>query len=134
MNGRKRHLLVDTEGLVLRVAVLAAHIQDRDAAIDLFDLAAPVCPRLEQVWADSAYAGRFVDRTVQQWGWRLVIVSKPTDQQGFAVHPRRWVVERSFGWLGRNRRLAKDYEELNESSESWVYLAAIRLMLRRRVA
>jgi putative transposase len=134
VNGRKRHLLVDTEGLVLRVAVLAAQIPDRDAAIDLFDLAQPVCPRIEQVWADSAYAGRFVDRTMRQWGWRLVIVSKPPDQQGFVVHPRRWVVERSFGWLGRNRRLAKDYEELNDSSEAWVYLAAIRLMLRRRVA
>lgn len=134
MNGRKRHLLVDTEGLVLRVVVLAAHIPDRDAALDLFDLAKPACPRVEQVWADAAYAGALVERTRNQWGWRLVIVSKPPDQQGFQVHPRRWVVERSFGWFGRNRRLAKDYEELAESSEAWVYLASIRLMLHRRVA
>ncbi len=134
MNGRKRHILVDTEGCVLRVAVLAASIQDRDGATDLLALAKPVCPRLELVWADSAYTGALVEWTREQCGWRLEVVAKPPHQRGFVVLPRRWAVERTFGWLGRNRRLAKDYEELAESSEAWVYLAMIRLLLCRRTA
>lgn len=67
-------------------------------------------------------------------GWRLVIVSKPPDQQGFQVLPRRWVVERTFGWLGRSRRLSKDYEELAEPSQAWIYAASVRWVLRRLVA
>jgi putative transposase len=131
VKGRKRHLLVDVEGLVVRVVVLPADIQDREGAQDVCHLAAPVCPRLEQIWADSAYAGWLVEWVRDAYGWRLVIVSKPADQVGFAVHPRRWVVERTFGWLGRYRRLSKDYEELPGSSEAWIYAAAIHLMLRR---
>ena len=131
MKGHKRHLLVDTEGLVVRVVVLPADIQDRDGAQDVCHVAAPVCPRLEQIWADQAYAGWVVEWVRDEYGWRLVIVSKPADQVGFVVHPRRWVVERTFGWLGRYRRLSKDYEELPESSEAWIYAAAIHLMLRR---
>jgi putative transposase len=132
VNGRKRHILVDTEGLLIRAAVLSAGIQDADGATDLLTLARPVCPRLEQIWADGAYAGYLVEWTREQCGWRLVIVSKPPDQQGFQVVPRRWVVERTFGWLGRNRRLSKDYEEYAESGEAWLYLASIRLLFRRR--
>ncbi len=132
MNGRKRHILVDTEGLVIRAVVLSAGIQDADGATDLLALARPVCPRLELIWADGAYAGSLVEWTREQCGWRLAIVSKPPDQVGFQVLPRRWVVERTFGWLGRNRRLSKDYEEYAETSEAWVYLASIRLLLRRR--
>jgi putative transposase len=131
VKGRKRHLLVDTEGLVVRVVVLPADIQDHDGAQDVCHVAAPVCPRLEQIWADQAYAGWVVEWVRDEYGWRLVIVSKPADQVGFVVHPRRWVVERTFGWLGRYRRLSKDYEELPESSEAWIYAAAIHLMLRR---
>jgi putative transposase len=131
VKGRKRHLLVDTEGLVVRVVVLPADIQDRDGAQDVCHVAAPVCPRLEQIWADQAYAGWVVEWVRDEYGWRLVIVSKPADQVGFVVHPRRWVVERTFGWLGRYRRLSKDYEELPERSEAWIYAAAIHLMLRR---
>jgi putative transposase len=134
VNGRKRHLLVDAEGLVVRVVVLPADIQDRDGARDVCHVAAPICPRLEQIWADHAYAGALVEWVRDEYGWRLVIVSKPADQVGFAVHPRRWVVERTFGWLGRYRRLSKDYEELPESSEASIYAAAIHLMLRRLVA
>ena len=132
MTGRKRHILVDTAGLVIRAAVLSAGIRDADGATDLLALARPGCPRLEQIWADGAYAGYLVEWTRKQCGWRLVIVSKLPNQVGFQVLPRRWVVERTFGWLGRNRRLAKDYEEYAESSEAWVYLASIRLLLRRR--
>ncbi len=133
MKGRKRHLLVDTEGILSRAAVLSAGIQDADGATDLLTLARPACSRLEQIWADGAYAGALVEWTREQCGWRLVIVSKLPDQQGFQVLPRRWVVERTFGWLGRNRRLSKDDEEYAETSEAWLYLASIRLMLRRRV-
>ena len=118
--------------MVIRAAVLSAGIQDADGATDLLWLARPACPRLEQIWADGAYAGSLVEWTREQCGWRLVIVRKLPDQQGFQVLPRRWVVERTFGWLGRNRRLSKDYEEYAESSEAWLYLASIRLLLRRR--
>ena len=131
MNGRKRQLLVDTEGLVMRAVVLPADIQDRDGAQDLCHVAAPVCPRLEQIWADQAYAGYLIEWVRAEYGWRLVIVGKAPDQQGFMVHLRRWVVERTFAWLGRSRRLSKDYEEYPETSEAWIYLASIRLMLRR---
>ena len=115
----------------MRVVVLPADIQDRDGAQDVCHVAAPVCPRLEQIWADQAYAGWLVEWVHTEYGWRLVIVSKPADQIGFVVHPRRWVVERTFAWLGRYRRLSKDYEELPDSSEAWIYAAAIHLMLRR---
>ena len=131
MKGRKRHLLVDTEGLVVRVVVLPADIQDRDGAQDVCHVAAPICPRLAQIWADSAYAGFLVEWMRDQYGWHLEIVSKPPDQVGFAVQPRRWVVERAFAWLTTFRRLSKDYEELPESSEAWVYAASIHLMLKR---
>ena len=133
MNGRKRHILVDTEGVLLRVAVLAGQWPDRDGLDDVCRLAAPVCPRLELVWAASAYAGEEY-WLKQTYGWQLAVVRTAPDQQGFVVQPRRWVVDRTFGWLGRNRRLSKDDEEWADVSESWVYLAMTRLMLRRRTA
>jgi putative transposase len=117
--------------LVVRVVVLPADIQDRDGAHDVCHVAAPVCPRLEQIWADQGYAGTLVEWMRDEYGWRLAIVSKPPDQVGFAVQPRRWVVERTFAWLGTYRRLSKDYEELPESSEAWIYAASIHLMLKR---
>jgi len=120
--------------MVIRAAVLSAGIQDAEGATDLLTLARLACPRLEQVWADRAYGGSLVEWTRQHCGWRLVIVNKLPDQQGFQVLPRRWVVERTFGWLGRNRRLSKDDEEYADTSEAWVYLASIRLILRRRAA
>jgi putative transposase len=123
---------VDTEGLLIRVACLPADIQDWDGAEDLFLVAKPVCPRLELVWADGAY-GR---NDLPEWaaaacGWKVEVVSRPAGAKGFVVVPRRWAVERTFGWLGRNRRLSKDYEELAETTEAWVYAAMTRLMLRR---
>jgi putative transposase len=123
--------LVDTEGLVVRVVVLPADIQDRDGAQDLCHVAAPVCPRLALLWADAAYRGGLEEWIKDRYGWRLEIVSKPADHQGFVVHHRRWVVERTFAWLSTYRRLSKDYEELPDSSEAWVYATAIQLMLRR---
>jgi transposase len=122
---------VDTEGLAVRVVVLPADIQDRDGAQDVCHVAAPICPRLEQLWADQAYAGALVEWIREAYGWRLTIVSKLPDQVGFAVQPRRWVVERTFAWLATYRRLSKDYEELPDSSEAWIYVASIHLMLKR---
>ena len=123
---------MDTEGLLLRVACLPADIQDWDAAQDLFLVARPISPRLALVWADGAYGRNGLPEWAEeQCGWRLEIVSRPPGQRGFAVIPRRWTVERTFGWLLRHRRLSKDYEELAETTEAWVYLAMIRLMLRR---
>jgi len=131
VSGRKRHILVDTEGLLLRVVALPADIQDRDGAMDLFLVSRPVSPRLALVWADGAYAGDLVEWTEEACGWRLAIVSRPPEQRGFAVLPRRWAVERTFAWICRNRRLSKDYEELAETTEAWVYAAMTHLMLRR---
>jgi putative transposase len=132
VKGRKRHILVDTEGLLLGVVALAADIQDWDAAEDLFLVAKPISPRLELVWADSAYGrNELPEWTQQACGWRLEIVSKLPGQRGFVVVPRRWAVERTFAWLCRNRRLSKDYEELAATTEAWVYAAMVRLMLRR---
>jgi putative transposase len=120
--------------MVIRAAVLAADLQDREGAIDLCQVARPVCPRLELIWADAAYRGALVEWVQDQCGWQLEIVTRAADQQGFAVQHRRWVVERTFSWLGRNRRLSKDYEEFAETTESWIYLAMIRLMLTRLAA
>ena len=132
MKGRKRHILVDTEGLLIRVVCLPADIQDWDGAEDLLLVSRPVSPRLELVWADGAYGRNGLPEWVQQaCGGTLQVVSRPADAKGFVVVPRRWAVERTFGWLGRNRRLAKDYEELAETTEAWVYAAMVRLMLRR---
>jgi putative transposase len=122
---------VDTTGLVVRVVVLPADIQDRDGAQDLCNVAAPICPRLEQLWADQAYRGALVEWVRAEYGWRLVIVPKLGGAGQFVLEPRRWVVERTFAWLSTYRRLSKDYEELPESSEAWIYAASIHLMLRR---
>ena len=123
---------MDTEGLLVRIACLPADIQDWDAAEDLFLVSKPVSPRLELVWADAVYGyAGLPEWTREACGWRLEIVSKPHGQRGFDPLPRRWAVERTFAWLGRNRRLSKDYEELAETTEAWCYAAMTRLMLRR---
>jgi putative transposase len=119
---------------VIRAAVLAAAIQDRDGATDLCRVSQPVCPRLELIWADAAYRGALVEWVKETCGWRLEIVTRAAEQRGFEVQHWRWIVERTFGWLGRNRRLSKDYEEYAETTASWIYAAMIRLMLRRLTA
>jgi putative transposase len=117
--------------LVVRVVVLPADLQDRDGAQDVCHLTAPIAPRLEQIWADQAYRGALVEWVREEYGWRLLIVPKLGGAGGFVLEPRRWVVERTFAWLATYRRLSKDYEELPESSEAWIYAASIHLMLRR---
>lgn len=116
-------------GLLLTVVVHAANIQDRDGAKQVFEKAKGCFPRLKLVWADGGYAGKLVHWLSELNGWSLEIVKRLG--QGFQILPRRWVVERTFAWLGRCRRLSKDYEELTESSEAMIHIAMIHLMLRR---
>lgn len=131
VTGRKRHILVDTMGLLLLVVVHAANIQDRDGAKLVLEKARGCFPRLKIIWADGGYAGKLIDWVKQTCNWVLEIVKRNADLKGFHVLPRRWVVERTLAWLGRYRRFSKDYEELTESSEALVYLAMTHLMLRR---
>src|SRR5271154_1802223 len=132
VNGRKRHILVDTIGLILMVMVLPANIQDRDGARELlaafFRQAAP--RRVKHIWADGGYAGTLLGWARRWWRCTIEIV-KRSDLHVFKVLPRRWVVERTFGWLGRYRRLNRDYERQAATGETMVYLAMIRLMLKR---
>ena len=131
MKGRKRHLLVDTLGLLLMVVVHAADIQDRDGAKLVLERVRHRCPRLQLIWADGGYAGQLVDWVKTICHWILEIVKRPDDVQGFVVLPRRWVVERTFAWLGKYRRLSKDYEALTDTSEAMIYAAMVHLMIRR---
>jgi putative transposase len=131
VNGRKRHILVDTMGLLLMVVVHTANIQDRDGARQVLEKVKGMFSRLSLIWADGGYAGKLVDWVKESCGWVLEIVKRSDDVKGFQVLPHRWVVERTFGWLGRYRRLSKDYEGLPETSEAMIYAAMIRLMVRR---
>jgi len=131
INGRKRHLLVDTMGLVLLVVVHTANIQDRDGARLLLAKAKGLFPKLQRIWADGGYAGKLIGWLQETCGWVLEIIKRSDAVKGFKLLPRRWVVERTFGWLGRYRRLSKDYERLPGSSEAMVYWAMTRLMVRR---
>ena len=131
VNGIKRHLLVDTLGLVLAVVVLAASIQDRDGARTLLEKVKGKFPRLKKIWADGGYAGTLVDWVKSVCGWVLEIVKRSDIAKGFEVLPHRWIVERTLGWLNRSRRLSKNYERLSASSEAMVYLAMLPLMTKR---
>jgi putative transposase len=134
VNGRKRHILVDTLGLLLVVIVTAANTQDRDGARQLLKELAQGWQRLRLIWADSAYAGELINWVRQLRTHRrlkLEIVRRSDTQKGFVVLPKRWIVERTFGWLNRCRRLSKDYEYLTETSEAMIHVAMINLMVRR---
>ena len=131
LQGRKRHTLVDTEGNLLTVVVHRANIPDRDGARFVLDDADERFPRLEKIWVDQAYTGSLAKDIYEEYHILLEIVEKPADRKGFTVVPRRWVVERTFAWLGRNRRLSKDYEHRPEYSESWIYISSIARMVRR---
>lgn len=123
--------MVDTLGLLIAVVVHAANIQDRDGAKLVIAKLKGICPRLELIWADGGYAGKLIEWVKEFGSWALEIVKRCDDVAGFKILPRRWVVERTFGWLGKYRRLSKDYEMLPESSEAMIYIAMINLMLRR---
>jgi putative transposase len=131
VKGKKRHILVDTLGLLLMVFVSAASISDTAAGETLFSRIRTRFKRLKLVWADEGYKQSIVNWVRKVCHFVLEIVSKEKDQKGFVVQPQRWKVERSFAWFNRYRRLSKDYEYDDIYSESIVYLASIRLMLKR---
>jgi putative transposase len=111
--------------------VHAASIQDRDGAKLVLQKLAGSFGRLKLIWADGGYAGQLIEWTKGLGGWLLEIVKRSDDVKGFKVLPKRWIVERTFGWLGRYRRHSKDYEALTQSSESMIYISMINLMLHR---
>jgi len=132
--GRKRHILVDTLGLLLYVIVTGANVQDRDGARQLLSSFYPAFLqsfRLKRIWADAGYQGELVSWTQVAFAWALEIVRRDKQQTGFTILSKRWIVERTFAWFIRNRRLARDYERLPETSEAFIYIAMIRLMTRR---
>ena len=134
IKGRKRHILVDTLGLLLAVHVTGADVQDRDGARRLLAGAVLLLGRLQLLWADGGYAGALVAwvKTLRPWGkLRLEIVSRPPQAKGFRLLPRRWVVERTFGWLMRHRRLVRDYERRTVHSEAFIQIAMLAILLRR---
>ena len=132
VKGRKIHALVDSEGLPMRVVVHSAAIQDRDGAGLVLDKIRRRFPWLELVWADGGDNARQVEAAVAKVPvLRLEIVKRSDDMSGFVVLPRRWVVERTFSWFGRNRRLAKDFENLADTLATFVTLASIQFAIRR---
>jgi len=135
IKGRKRHLMVDTLGLVMMVVVTAASVSDPQGARLLFARLAALpqrMARLVRIWVDGTYAGvDFMKWTMDTYRWILETIKRSDDAQGFVLLPKRWVVERTWGWLNWSRRLSKDYEVLTETSEAFIYVAMIRLMLRR---
>jgi putative transposase len=133
VKGRKRHMIVDTLGGLLLVMVTCASTQDRDAGLDLCVELQQKFATIKKIWADQSYAGQLVDFIRQHFSFVLEVIKGPADQRGFEVQPKRWIVERAFGWLNPFRRLSKDYENTVESSESMVKIANIRLLLRRVV-
>jgi len=131
VEGRKRHIVTDTLGLLLVVMVTAASVQDRDGGADILKLTHKLVPSLRHVFADGGYAGRLVGKAKRYWKIAVEVVKKPPQQHGFSVLPRRWVVERTFAWLMRWRRLTRDYERLPETHEAFVKWAMIGLILNR---
>jgi len=132
VKGRKRHILVDTMGNLLEVLVGAANQSDRNGAKALFKkLETMIALRLLKVWADQAYMGDLLEVLRQHWNIELEILQREAGLKGFVVQPRRWVVERTFAWFGKYRRLSKDYEHCTLSSEGMIYIASIHTMLKR---
>jgi transposase len=131
IKGRKRHILTDTLGLLVAAIVHTADIQDRDGAPDVLASIRTSFPWLRHVFADGGYAGEKLQTALKGKGdWTLEIIKRSDNAKGFVLLPRRWVVERTFAWFGRNRRLAKDCEATIESSKAWLILASVQLMTR----
>ena len=115
----------------MALTVHAASVQDRDGAKQVLAKLGGMFPRLKLIWADGGYAGQLIEWVKELGGWTLEIVKRSDKLAGFVVLPKRWIVERTFGWLGRCRRLSKDYEWQTPSSEAMIYIAMISLMLHR---
>jgi putative transposase len=132
VKGRKRHILVDTLGLLIAVVVTSADVQDYHGAKPVLEKVKGRRPRLKVVWADGIYEKQWLIEWVKsECGWELQVIKRTDDTKGFKLLPKRWVVERTFAWLGRYRRLSKDYEGLTETSEAMIQMAMIHIMLRR---
>jgi transposase len=133
IKGKKRHVLVDTQGLLLHGSVTAADVQDRDGGIALLATLFGLFPFLKTLFADGAYEGPIFHGALARLlpGLQTEIVKRSDRAQGFVVLPKRWIVERSIAWLNRCRRLAKDWENLNRNALAFLKLASIRLMLRK---
>lgn len=132
INGRKRHIVVDTLGLLVGLVIRSAGIQDRDGAPDVLKTILKRWPWLRHIFADGGYAGSKLKGRLEKVGkFTLEIIKRSDRAEGFEVRPRRWVVEHTFAWLGRCRRLAKDFEKTIASAEAWVHIANIRLLTRR---
>ncbi len=135
VKGRKRHILTDTIGLPVGMIVTPANVQDRDGAPDLLASLGSAFPWLRHIFADGGYAGDKLKGALAGLGdWTIEIVKRSDTAKGFVLLPRRWVVERTFAWLNRNRRLAKDVEASVESAASWLFIASVKLMSRRLAA
>jgi putative transposase len=133
VKGRKRHIAVDTLGCLLLVLVTHASLQDRDGGFELCTDIQQMFGTIAKIWADQAYAGDLVEYVRRFCRFVLDIVKHPPQQRGFQVQPKRWIVERTLGWLTPFRRLSKDYETTTQSSESMIKIAHIRVLLRRLV-
>src|SRR5271167_3075690 len=132
INGRKRHIVTDTSGLLVGAEVHPADIQDRDGAPLVIEAIHQLFPWLRHLFADSVYNGPNLRDALAKFGnWTMEIVKRTADAVGFQLLPRRWVVERTLAWLNRNRRLAKDFEASIASAKAWVYIASVQLLIRR---
>ena len=132
IKGRKRHIVTDMLGLMVGLVVHGADVQDRDGAPEVLKSIRARWPWLRHVFADGGYAGPKLRDAMRRFGdWTIEIVKRSDTAKGFEVLPRRWVVERTFAWLGRSRRLAKDWEKSIASAEAWIFVAHIRLLTRR---
>jgi putative transposase len=133
--GRKRHIVTDTNGLLLGVHVHPANVQDCHGAVPLLERVRSRFPKLRHVFADRIYRGDQLQNALSHCGpWTIEIVQRPHGVKGFQLLPRRWVVERTFAWCGRCRRLAKDFEGSAATEAAWILVAHIRLLTRRLAA
>ena len=132
ITGRKRHIITDTEGHLVGLTVHTADIQDRDGAVGVITSVRQLYPWLRHLFADGGYAGEKLTNALANLGsWTIEIIKRSDAAKGFEVLPRRWVVERTLAWLGRCRRLSKDFEATIASAEAWIFIASIRFLVRR---
>jgi len=131
IQGRKRHILVDTLGLIMVLVVTTANVQDRDGLKKLLRIFGIQRKKLRKIWVDGGYRGAVIEWVKARFRYSLEVVLRSDDVKGFVVLPKRWIVERTFAWLNNHRRLSKDYERFTKTSETIIQIAMIRLMLRR---
>ena len=132
VKGRKRHMITDTQGFLLAVLLHAANIQDNHGAVPLLGSLRQAFPKLQHIFADRVYRGAKLRNAIAEFGkWTIEIVTRSEQVGTFKPEPKRWVIERTFAWFGRNRRLAKDFEATIASAEAWFLIASVRLLSRR---